>query len=73
MDTGSTFRAGSNTLRFAKYFASGTGEDKEQIGIEQLHQDKRSKFEIMKESIVDFHQAFDYVNQEFQNYNSQKR
>ena len=27
MDTGSTFRAGSNTLRFAKYFASGTGED----------------------------------------------
>ena len=27
MDTGSTFRAGSNTLRFAKYFASGIGED----------------------------------------------
>ena len=27
VDTGSTFRAGSNTLRFAKYFASGTGED----------------------------------------------
>ena len=27
MDTGSTFRAGSNTLRIANYFASGTGED----------------------------------------------
>ena len=27
MDTGSTFRAGSNTLRFTNYFASGTGED----------------------------------------------
>ena len=27
VDTGSTFRAGSNTLRFANYFASGTGED----------------------------------------------
>ena len=36
-------------------------------------EDKRSQFEIMKESIVDFHQAFDYVNQEFQNYKTQKR
>ena len=27
VDTGSTFRAGSNTLRFAKYFASETGDD----------------------------------------------
>ena len=36
-------------------------------------EDKRSQFKIMKESIVDFHQAFDYVNQEFQNYNTQKR
>ena len=27
VDTGSTLRAGSNTLRFANYFASGTGED----------------------------------------------
>ena len=27
MGTGSTFRAGSNTLKFANYFASGTGED----------------------------------------------
>ena len=27
MDTGSTFRAGFNTLRFANYFASGTVED----------------------------------------------
>ena len=27
VDTGSTFRAGSNTLSFAKYFASGIGED----------------------------------------------
>ena len=27
VDTGSTFRAGSNTLGFAKYFVSGTGED----------------------------------------------
>ena len=26
VDTGSPFRAGSNTLRFANYFASGTGE-----------------------------------------------
>ena len=27
MDTRTTFRAGSNTLGFANYFASGTGED----------------------------------------------
>ena len=27
MDTGTTFRASSNTLGFANYFASGTGED----------------------------------------------
>ena len=27
--------------------------------------EKRRQFKIKKESVVDFHQAFDYVNQEF--------
>ena len=59
-----------------KFTLRGLKKEKQNKANRKLYtprEDKRSQFEIMKESIVDFHQALDYVNQEFQNYNTQKR